>query len=176
MLDILDIINNIDTIYNSNSSLSILKDFERVLDELDIYVFANWTNGEVVSGPNVKRHWVECSFMWPAANMPDPNAASRLLEYGCKVRYRKDVVIKPRKIVTPDDIRPNSKKGKLDELPIWVVEIKMPKKLMLEVFRGHLNQEMDLDEKPSQSSSVTEQPADQINSTAVPTPEANGAM
>jgi hypothetical protein len=32
MRDILDIIENVDTIYNSNSSLAILKDFERVFD------------------------------------------------------------------------------------------------------------------------------------------------
>jgi hypothetical protein len=39
MADILDIIENISTIYESNSSLAILKDYERVFDELDLYVF-----------------------------------------------------------------------------------------------------------------------------------------
>ena len=51
MADILDIIENINTIYNSNSSLAILKDYERVFDELDMYVFENWRDGELVSGP-----------------------------------------------------------------------------------------------------------------------------
>ena len=38
MYDILDVIKNIDDIYENNTSLAILKDFERVLDEMDMYV------------------------------------------------------------------------------------------------------------------------------------------
>jgi hypothetical protein len=143
MADILDIIKNISTIYESNSSLAILKDYERVFDELDLYVFENWKDGELVAGPKADRHWVTCEFMWPKEKMPNPEAAKRLSEYGCGVKYKKDVLIKPRKIRTPDDIRPGSKKGKLDETPIWIVEIAMPKKLMLDIFRGYHNQLMD---------------------------------
>lgn len=143
MADILDIIENIDTIYNSNSSLAILKDYERVFDELDMYVFENWRDGELVTGPMVERHWVSCSFMWPKDKMPDPEAGKRLSEYGCSVKYKRDVLVQPRKIKTPDDIRPGTKKGKLDESPIWVVEITMPKKLMLDIFRGHHQNMMD---------------------------------
>lgn len=143
MADILDIINNISTIYESNSSLAILKDYERVFDELDMYVFENWRDGELIQGPKVERHWVTCSFMWPKDKMPNPEAGKRLTEYGCSVKYKKDVLIKPRKIKKPDDIRPGTQKGKLDEHPIWVVEVTMPKKLMLDIFRGYHNQLMD---------------------------------
>ena len=143
MADILDIIENISTIYESNSSLAILKDYERVFDELDLYVFENWQDGELISGPQVERHWVTCSFMWPKDKMPDPEAGKRLSEYGCSVKYKKDTLVKPRKIKKPEDIRPGTKKGKLDEHPIWVVEVTMPKKLMLDIFRGYHNQLMD---------------------------------
>jgi hypothetical protein len=143
MADILDIIKNVSTIYESNSSLAILKDYERVFDELDLYVFENWKDGELISGPKADRHWVTCEFMWPKENMPNPEAAKRLSEYGCGVKYKKDTLVKPRKIKTPDDIRPGTKKGKLDETPIWIVEIAMPKKLMLDIFRGYHNQLMD---------------------------------
>lgn len=98
MADILDIIENINTIYNSNSSLAILKDYERVFDELDLYVFENWREGELVSGPQIERHWITCSFMWPEDKMPNPEAAKRLSEYGCGVKYKRDVLIQPRKI------------------------------------------------------------------------------
>lgn len=137
MADILDIIENINELYNSNSSLAILKDYERVFDELDLYVFENWRDGELVSGPRVERHWVTCEFMWPKDKMPNPEAGKRLSEYGCGVKYKKDILVKPRKIKNPDDIRPGTRKGKLDEHPIWVVEVTMPKKLMLDIFRGH---------------------------------------
>ena len=143
MADILDIIENISTIYESNSSLAILKDYERVFDELDLYVFENWQDGELISGPQVERHWVTCSFMWPKDKMPNPEAGKRLTEYGCQVKYKKDTLVKPRKIKKPDDVRPGSKQGKLDEHPIWVVEVTMPKKLMLDIFRGYHNQLMD---------------------------------
>lgn len=155
MPDILDIIENIDTIYNSNSSLAILKDFERVFDELDLYVYENWSEGEIVQGPKVERHWVTCSFMWPSNKMPNPEAGKKLTEYGCSVKYKKDVLIQPRKIKTPDDVRPGTKKGKLDEHPVWIVEVQMPKKLILEIFRGYHNQLMD-ELEPANDQKATE--------------------
>ena len=39
--DIIDVIKNIQTLSESNNAFIVLKDFERVLDELDIYVFKN---------------------------------------------------------------------------------------------------------------------------------------
>ena len=56
MRDVLDIISNIESIYESDTALSVLKDFERVLDELDLYVYANWEDGELVEGPMITRH------------------------------------------------------------------------------------------------------------------------
>ena len=40
-----DIIDNTKELYMSKSSLDSLCDFERVLDELDTYVFNNWIKG-----------------------------------------------------------------------------------------------------------------------------------
>ena len=136
MQDIYDIVKNIEGIYDSNTSFQVLKDFERVLDELDIYVYQNWEDGELAEGPKIDRHWICCTFMWPRKNMPDPMGGKRLLDYDCKVSFKKDYVIKPRKIRTPDDVRPGSKKGKLDKHGIWVVEIKMPKKLIADIYSG----------------------------------------
>ena len=45
--DILDVIRNIEDLYENNSSLAVLKDFERVLDEMDVYVYENWEDGMV---------------------------------------------------------------------------------------------------------------------------------
>lgn len=143
MTDEKDIIRNISTIYDSNTSLRVLKDFERVLDELNLYVFKNWENGELVKGPKISRHWVECAFMWPEKNMPDPMGGKRLLDYNCKIFYEKSVFRKPRKIEEPSDIRPNSKKGIIDDHPIWIVHIKMPKQLMFEIFKGSIRGKKD---------------------------------
>jgi hypothetical protein len=160
MHDVLDIIKNIESIYDSNTSLQVLKDFERVLDELDIYVYKNWEDGELAEGPMIDRHWVTCSFMWPEDQMPDPMGGKRLLDYDCKVRYKKSHLIKPRKIEKPDDIRPGTKKGKLDREPIWIVEIQMPKKLIADIYTGYMQEIVE----PANDQSPTPEPqqADQI--------------
>jgi len=130
MHDVLDIIRNVQSLYAVGPTLTILKDFERVLDELDVYVFTNWEEGELLSGPVDSRHFVTCSFMWPADKMPDPSGGKRLLDRGCKVTYAKDELLKPREIKSPEDYRPGTTKGKIDGHDIWVVEIKMPKELI----------------------------------------------
>jgi hypothetical protein len=141
MHDILEVIKNVQTLSENNSAFKILKDFERVLDELNIYVFKNWEEGELISGPHVNRYSVTCKFMWPELDMPDPKGGKRLIEYGCKVVFSKDHVLMPRKIKDPGDFRPGTKKGKIDEYPIWTVEITMPKKLMQDVYIGKENKE-----------------------------------
>ena len=130
MHDVLDIIKNIQSLYAVGPTLGTLKDFERVIDELDVYVFQNWEDGELLSGPIDSRHFVTCSFMWPADQMPDPAGGKRLLDRGCKVFYKRDELLKPRKIKGPEDYRPGTTKGKIDAHDIRVVEIKMPKELI----------------------------------------------
>jgi hypothetical protein len=138
MHDILDVIKNVESIYSTNSSLSVLKDFERVLDEMNMYVYKNWQDGELASGPKVDRHWVTASFMWPRNKMPDPMAAKRLIDYGCKIKYEKTHLLEPRKVESPDDFRPGTRKGKLDQTPVWLVEIMMPKKLVQDIYEGYM--------------------------------------
>jgi hypothetical protein len=141
MHDILDVIKNIQTLSENNSAFKVLKDFERVIDELDIYVYKNWIEGELVSGPNVGRYSVTCSWMWQRDEMPDPQGAKRLSDYGCKVLYKKEHILIPRKIKEPGDYRPGTKKGKIDAHPVWILEITMPKKLMQDIHIGKENQE-----------------------------------
>lgn len=163
MQDIMNIIKNVETVYESNTGFQVLKDFERVLDELDIYVYDNWEDGELAEGPNIDRHWVSCKFMWPRAKMPDPMGGKRLLDYDCKVTYQKTDVIQPRKIRKPDDIRPGTKKGKLDKNPIWLVEIMMPKKLMADMYGSYREME-DMISEPMEAPQAgdQQQPADAL--------------
>jgi hypothetical protein len=157
MQDVMDIIKNVERVYESNTSFQVLKDFERVLDQLDVYVYDNWVDGELASGPHIGRHWVTCRFFWPLEKMPDPMGGKRLLDYDCKVGYVKTSMLKPRKIRTPDDIRPGTKKGKLDKEPIWIVEIKMPKKLIADIWTGY-EEKFDFDGEAQAENA--EQPAD----------------
>lgn len=137
MEDIYDLVKNIESVYDSDTAFQILKDFERVLDEVDLYVYANWQDGELLDGPKVDRHWITCRFMWPRNKMPDPMGGKRLTEYDCKIGYKKDHIVRPRKIKDPDDFRPGTKKGKLDRHPVWIVEIQMPKKLVADIYSSY---------------------------------------
>lgn len=163
ILDELEIIKNIENMYENNSAFNVLKDFERIIDELDLYVYDNWHDGELAEGPNIDRHWVSAKFFWPRDKMPDPMGAKRLLDYDCKVAYQKSYIVKPRKIMEPDDIRIGTKKGKLDRHPIWIVEIRMPKKLMADIFSASLE---DMDQIQDQQQMPEQEPAQTTDTTA----------
>jgi hypothetical protein len=136
-----DVIENTKEIFMTDSSLNSLLDFERVLDELDIYVFAHWKDGELVEGPVYEKYFVTCTFMWPYKLMPDPRGGERLLEYDCEIYYSKDTLEYPIKVKNPDDFEPGTKMPKMKKVPIWLVKIVMPKKLMQEIQQGSLDLE-----------------------------------
>ena len=77
-IDFVSIISNVKGIFTSDGSMANLLDFERVLDEADLYAFKNWQLGELVQGPVIGRYTVKCTFMWPYKLMPDPRGAKRL--------------------------------------------------------------------------------------------------
>jgi hypothetical protein len=132
---------NIKDIYLSDGSLATLLDFERVLDELDIYAFKNWDLGELVAGPDIGRYKVGCIFMWPAELMPDPRGARRLLPFDCDVRFKKTKIKVPVKIKEPSDFRPGTHKARLTDKPVWLVEIIIPKHLMNDIRTGSIELE-----------------------------------
>lgn len=140
---------NIRDIYMSEGSLLNLLDFERVLDELDLYAFKNWILGELVTGPEIGKYKVTCVFMWPERLMPDPRGAKRLLPFDCEVKYKKTTITIPIKIENPSDYRPGTHKAKLTKKKVWLVEITMPKSLMSDIRTGAIeleDQEIDLAE------------------------------
>jgi len=139
--DINDVLENIKTISLTDSSINTLLDFERVIDELDIYAFKNWKRGELVQGPKYEKYFVVCTFMWPYKKMPDPRGGERLLDYGCEIKYKKDILKYPIKVKDQNDFRPGTRVPKLAQTPVWLVEIVMPKKLMQEINQGSLELE-----------------------------------
>lgn len=147
--DYWQVADNIRNIYMSDGSLTTLLDFERVLDEVDIYAFKNWEIGELVAGPDIGKYRVTCTFMWPEKLMPDPRGARRLLPFDCVVEYQRKEIKIPIKITDPSDYIPGTKKAKLIEKPVWLVSITMPKALMNDIRTGSIEMEdesIDLDE------------------------------
>lgn len=132
---------NIKDLYMSEGSLLTLMDFERVLDELDLYAFKNWQLGELVQGPDIGKYKVGCIFMWPEKLMPDPRGGRRLLPFDCDVKYKRTSIKIPIKIEEPDDFVAGTHKARLIEKKVWLVEIVMPKALMSDIRTGSIEME-----------------------------------
>ena len=148
-IDFVSVVDTIKGIYTSDGSMNTLLDFERVLDEADLYAFRNWISGELVEGPDVKRYTVSCTFMWPYKLMPDPRGAKRLVSIGCKVSFAKSKIKVPVEIENYDDYVPGTRYPKMTERPIWFVNIVIPTELMNEIKDGSIDladQDIDLQE------------------------------
>lgn len=148
-VDYVSIIDTVKGIFTSDGSMSVLLDFERVLDEADLYAFRNWELGELVQGPVVKRYSVGCMFMWPYKLMPDPRAAKRLIHLGCVIKWKKTSIRVPVEIDDPSDYQPGTRYPKMKERPIWLVYIEMPKEIMDDIREGSVDlagQNIDLND------------------------------
>ena len=88
-IDFVSIISAVKGIMTSDGAMATLLDYERVLDEADLYAFKNWQLGELVQGPDIGRYSVTCTFMWPYKLMPDPSGAKRLASIGCDLKFAK---------------------------------------------------------------------------------------
>lgn len=139
-----NLLNNIKDVYMSDSNLETLLDYERVLDELDLYSFKNWKKGELVEGPIYEKYFVTCRWKYNYRDMPDPAGGARLLNYGCEITFDLDTFEYPIEVKTPDDFKPGTKVPRLVSKPIWLVSITIPKKLMSQIDKGSVELENEI--------------------------------
>jgi hypothetical protein len=137
-INYVSILDTVKGIMTSDGSMSVLLDFERVLDECDLYAYKNWINGELVSGPKVGRYDVSCIFMWPYKLMPDPQAVNRLMAIGCKVDFEKTKIKVPVKVENYDDFIQGTMYPKAAKRQIWLVKITVPIELMDDIKEGSI--------------------------------------
>lgn len=148
-VDFPSIIDTIKGVYSSDGVMNTLLDFERVLDEADLYAYQNWEIGELVSGPNVRRYDVSCVFMYPSKLMPNPMGAKRLLAVGCNIKFKKTKIKVPVKIEGPEDYKPGTHYPRMVERDVWLVYIQIPKELMNDIREGSIDlagQTIDLED------------------------------
>ena len=148
-IDFTSIVDTIKNIYMSDGAMNTLLDFERVLDEADVYAFRNWINGELVQGPDIGRYSCTCSFMWPYKLMPDPRASLRLSAIGCNVRMMKSKIEVPVAVESYEDFQSGSRYPKMQENQVWFMQIEIPFELMDDIKEGSIDladQTIDLSE------------------------------
>lgn len=148
-IDFVSIVSTLKGVMTSDGTMSTLLDFERVLDEADLYAFKNWELGELVQGPDSNRYVVKCVFMYPYKLMPDPNGAKRLLNVGCNVSFAKGKIKVPIEVKNYDDFVQGTRYPKGVDKKVWFVEITVPKELMNEIKEGSIDladQTIDLED------------------------------
>lgn len=138
-INFVSITDTVKGIMTSDGSMSTILDFERVLDEADLYAFKNWLLGELVQGPDIGRYSVTCVFMWPYKMMPDPRGAKRLMKIGCKVNFARSKVKIPIQIQDYEDFVPGTRYPKGIEKKVWFVEIEIPLELMDNIKEGSID-------------------------------------
>lgn len=113
---------DLEKIEDSDYLLDILIQMENVLDSLDVYVYRNWFEGQVIEGPIVRRHWLTFSLLYPHDKMPDPRAALRLLKHGIQVEFSQMKQVKAGDVTHPD-YEPSHASD-------WLVTITIPRRLL----------------------------------------------
>ena len=126
---------------DSASLTDILIQMESFLDDLDIYVFKNWFEGEIADGPTIERHWVSMILKYPYDKMPDPEGGIRLIKYGAIVSFARsrEEDTKDHKDRDIRDINSRYAYGNMNDAQnaiarkapqlkdIWLVSIKIPR-------------------------------------------------
>ena len=81
--------------------------------------------------------------------MPDPDGGLRLTKKDIKVKFTEDTYVYPKKITKPEDIEVEIKKNrvyrrtKTNEDPVWLVELKVPRKYVEEIEDDYLITDSD---------------------------------
>ena len=103
MIDTLDVLRNIKTIYASDNVIGALINMEKVFDDVNVYAYKNWAKGELIEGPIRNKYDTTATFMWDFNEMTDTDAGQRILNVGGQVAYKKDIKLVPRKIKSYSD-------------------------------------------------------------------------
>ena len=127
---------------DSDSLTDVLIQMEDFMDSLDLYVFKNWFEGEIVDGPEIRRYWVSMTLKYAYKQMPDPAGAERLIRHGVKVSYRKAKEEAPVEVKSEDDLEPNNK-PKMTKQDVWLVEVQIPRRFIEELDDSDLEMHVD---------------------------------
>ena len=128
---------------------TMLMEFDRTLDQLEIFAYKNWYHGEIIGGPFVSRYWFGIRLMYPHGKMPDPNAIPRLQKIGAKVNMTEDTFTKPVEVYDESDVEDsNTRRAKMETLPVWIVDVSLPMKYItsdIDDLDDYINSELDKD-------------------------------
>ena len=126
-------IESIQNLYDNTGLLDVLLAFEEYLDSMDLFVFDNWIDGEIVEGPVMSKYWVDVTLKYKQSKAPDPRGALLFKNQGTTVKIRKDIENVPIRIVMgPEDLHQdgNIQKPNSERVPVVLVKFSVPRKLL----------------------------------------------
>lgn len=169
---------DIEKLEDSPHLLDLLIQMEDVLDSLDVYVFKNWIDGEIVEGPTVRRYWLDLTLKYPYKKMPDPRAGLRLLKHGIRIDFQQAHMDARGKPVEVEEGKAKDKSEDNDGEKVWLIRISIPRRLMSEMNAGELDfydDEVDMEDvEDAQDSGMNDESGygeDATNGEAGPTPD-----
>ena len=123
-------IKNLKKLFKQKTLLDVLIEVENFLDFMQLYVYPNWIEGEVVDGPRVSRYWVTLTLRYDYEKLPDPMGARVLHDIGVRVDFQRGYITKSVDVKSPADYVPGTKKPKLKKIDVWHVELKVPRRFI----------------------------------------------
>lgn len=140
----------IQDLYKNEDYIDILINIDDFFDILNVYVFPNWLDAEVV-GVKFYKYFTNIKIKTPYDKMPHPKGAQILIKYDCQVKYTKTKEIVPVEVKSKKDIyidKDGEFKPKVEEKEVWIVDILIPNKHIindnvfdLEKVQGKLEEE-----------------------------------
>lgn len=124
----------INDIYKNENYLDVLMNIDDFFDILNLYVFPNWFDAEVVEVKFLK-HFTNIVLKTPRDKKPDEKGSVLLSKYDCLVKYKETYEYLPKEYKSEKDVKYNTRTGKIEPImekkDIWLVDILIPNKHIL---------------------------------------------
>lgn len=132
---------------NAQNMQGTLIQFEDFLDSSHLYAFKNWIDGVIWDGPNVKRYWVSVTLKYSYDKMPEPKGGMRLVNMGSYITYMLSTEKVPTTVDGPEDLDPITRKPKVEEVDIWLIEICVPRRFIQDAIDDETEMEPESEPK-----------------------------
>lgn len=167
----------IQELYKNDDFFEILINIDDFFDLINLYVFPNWLNAEVVNVDFLK-YFTSITLKTPYDKMLHPKGAQLLLKYDCQVKYRETYEYVPKEVKDVSDTyldrRTGERRPKAEKKKCWIVDILIPNRYLindnvfdLEGVQMKIKDDQNAEESMTGEPEVPEVPE---------APEANGEM
>lgn len=124
----------IQQLYKDSSYIDSLINIDDFFELINLYAFPNWFDMEVVD-LKFMRYFTSLTLKCDYKNMPHPKGATLLTKYNCQVKYKRTNEYITKEIEDIDDTYVDEKTGKrkpkLIKKTVWIVDILIPNRLIV---------------------------------------------